>query len=369
MNTDRRGDMELFLCGDVMTGRGIDQILPNPSDPALHENYVKDARDYIEIATEANGPVPISVNDRYIWGDALSELESRRPDARIINLETSITDSDDWQPKGINYRMNPRNVTCLVAAGVDCAALANNHVLDWGISGLEETLRTLAQAGIKTAGAGRSLHEAESPAVLEMAGKGRLLVFSLGMANSGIPQSWAAAERKPGVNFLEKPSWEYVMKMKEIVTRFKRKGDVAILSLHWGGNWGYEISSEDQRFAHELIDHAGIDLVHGHSSHHVKAFEVYRNKLILYGCGDFINDYEGIRGYEIYRPELAVMFFPRVRVATGELVDLQIVPLRIRNFRLVRASVPETRWLSDLLNRETRKLGNSGNPFRLCASS
>src|SRR5689334_3911408 len=127
----------LFVCGDVMTGRGVDQILAHPCPPEIHESYVRDARDYVDLAEEANGPIARPVAAAYIWGDALQELEHVAPDARIINLETSVTTSEDfWRGKGIHYRMHPQNVTCLVAAGVDVCVLANNHVLDYGRAGL-----------------------------------------------------------------------------------------------------------------------------------------------------------------------------------------------------------------------------------------
>jgi poly-gamma-glutamate capsule biosynthesis protein CapA/YwtB (metallophosphatase superfamily) len=83
-----------------------------------------------------------------MWGDALVELRDQRPDLRIINLETSVTTSDDPAPKGINYRMSPANIRCLLAANIDCGVLANNHVLDWGEEGLVETLEVLERAGI-----------------------------------------------------------------------------------------------------------------------------------------------------------------------------------------------------------------------------
>ena len=67
-------DLTLFLCGDVMTGRGIDQILPYPGNPTLYERYMKSARGYAELAEEANGPIPKPVNFSYIWGDAFAEL-------------------------------------------------------------------------------------------------------------------------------------------------------------------------------------------------------------------------------------------------------------------------------------------------------
>ncbi|MGH7338780.1 MAG: CapA family protein, partial [Myxococcota bacterium] len=103
-----------------MTGRGIDQILRHPSDPRIHERYVEDAIDYVRLAERASGAVPRAVGDAYIWGDALEELARAKPDARIINLETAVTKSDDWMEKGINYRMHPANVGCLTAAATDC---------------------------------------------------------------------------------------------------------------------------------------------------------------------------------------------------------------------------------------------------------
>ena len=131
--------MRIFLCGDVMTGRGIDQVLPHPCDPRLHERNMESATGYVRLAEQANGPIPTPVDFPYIWGAALDEFRCARPDARIINLETSITHSDSYIPKGINYRMSPENAGCLAAAGVDCCVLGNNHVLDWGHAGLLDT--------------------------------------------------------------------------------------------------------------------------------------------------------------------------------------------------------------------------------------
>ena len=130
-------DICLFLCGDVMLGRGIDQILAHPGDPRLHEPVVRSAIEYVELAEAANGPIQRVVAPDYIWGDALVELARAKPQARIVNLETSVTLSAAYAPKGINYRMNPANVACLTAASIDCCILANNHVLDFGRSGLK----------------------------------------------------------------------------------------------------------------------------------------------------------------------------------------------------------------------------------------
>ncbi len=353
-----RRTVELFLSGDVMTGRGIDQILPHPSDPILYESYVRDARDYLRLAEAASGPISRRGDFRYVWGDALEILDATAPAARIINLETSITTSPDyWPHKGINYRMHPANIPTLSTAGIDCCVLANNHVLDWGYSGLEETLQSLERAGMQKAGAGHNLEQAAAPAVLKLPAGQRLLVFGLGVGNSGIPASWSAAEGRAGVNFVEEVSGRTVERLAEQRREFAKPGDLSLASIHWGGNWGYTVPGEQQTFARSLIDEAGFDLIHGHSSHHVKGFEVHRRRLILYGCGDFLNDYEGIGGHGDYRGDLSLMYFPLLEAGTGRLERLRMVPMRTRRFRLERARGDDTEWLASMLNRECGRFG------------
>jgi poly-gamma-glutamate synthesis protein (capsule biosynthesis protein) len=347
----------IFLCGDVMTGRAIDQILPHPGKPDIYESYIQDARMYVKLAEKINGPIPKPVPFAYIWGDALAELDRVSPDLRIINLETSITRSDDvWPGKGINYRMHPRNIRCLTAAGIDACALANNHVLDWGYAGLEETLSTLKRAGITTCGAGANSDEAMAPAVFEIMGKGRVLLFSFGDVSSGVPTAWRASPNRAGIHLLDNLSAKTVARLGQQIKAYKHDKDIVIASIHWGGNWGYQISTTHARFARGLIDQAGVDIVHGHSSHHPKGIEIYRNRPIIYGCGDFINDYEGISGYEDFRSDLSLMYFISMNAGTGELVEFELVPTQIKNLRVNRANPADAKWLADMLNWEGRKL-------------
>lgn len=349
--------IRLFLCGDVMPGRGIDQILPHPVDPRIFETVVADARDYVALAERANGAVARPVEPGYIWGEALAELARVAPDARIVNLETAVTTSETPRPKGINYRMHPENIACLTVAGIDCCVLANNHVLDWGYDGLEETLRTLENASIQYAGAGRNLAAARAPAVIPVSGGGRVHVFGLGLSSSGIGRDWGAAEGRSGIHLLDDLSARTVRDIGAGVAQVKQPGDIAVASIHWGGNWGYEIPTDHQAFARALIEQAGVDLVHGHSSHHAKGIEVYRDKLILYGCGDFLNDYEGISGQQEFRGDLGLMYFPRLDPSSGRLLDLAMTPTRIRNLRVNLASTEEAAWLEATLNREGAPFG------------
>lgn len=349
--------LTLFLCGDVMVGRGIDQVLPHSVEPRIYEPYVKDARDYVRLAERKNGPINKPVDFAYIWGDALQVWEKVKPDLKIINLETSITlQAVPWPEKEVQYRMHPANAGVLTAAGIDICILANNHTLDWGRAGLLETLQTLSQVGIAFAGAGQHLAQAQKPLVLKTP-KARVMVLAYSSPTSGTPYAWAAAPTQPGINLLPDLSRKALENIAAQVKQVKKPADVVVFSVHWGSNWGFDIPESQRNFAHQLIDMAGVDLVFGHSSHHPRGLEVYRDKLIIYGAGDFINDYEGISGHEQYRDDLTLMYFPEVDAVSGKLISLRMVPLRIKNFRLNAASPKEAAWLADRLDRESKKLG------------
>ncbi|GAA3835715.1 CapA family protein [Sphaerisporangium flaviroseum] len=353
----RADPVRLFLCGDVMLGRGVDQILPHPGDPTLREACVRDARDYVRLAEQANGPIPRPAGFRWPWGDALRTLGEAAPDVRVVNLETSVTRSDDFAPdKAVHYRMNPANLPCLAAARPDVCVLANNHVLDFGHRGLEETLDALALADLRAAGAGREAGEARRPVAVTVDGGGRVLVFSCGTASSGIPPEWAAGPDRAGVDFVPELSDACATDLAHRVREAKQPGDLAVVSIHWGSNWGYHVPGNQTRFAHRLVD-GGADVVHGHSSHHPRPAEVYRDKLILYGCGDLIDDYEGITGYEAYRDDLRLLYLVSLEPGTGKLVALTMAPMRARQMRLAHASREDSEWLRAVLDRVGRDFG------------
>ena len=351
------GPVTLFLCGDVMLGRGVDQVLPHPGDPALREGHIDDARTYVALAEAVNGPIPRPVDFSWPWGDALSILDAYAPDVRVVNLETSVTKSGAFAPgKEVHYRMNPGNLPCLAVVRPDVCVLANNHVLDFGRAGLAETLDALAAAGLAVAGAGRDLDEARRPVAVPLPGGRRVLVFAFGMPSSGVPPDWAAAADRPGVDFVPEPSPAAAAAIAERVRRAKRPGDIAVTSVHWGSNWGYRVSRDQVGFAHALID-GGADVVHGHSSHHPRPIEVYRGRLILYGCGDMIDDYEGISGCEEYRDDLRLLYLVSLDPDSGRLAALRMAPMRARRMRLRHAGRDDAEWLRATLDQAGRGFG------------
>ena len=335
-----------------MLGRGVDQILPHPGDPALEEVSVRDARTYVRLAEEVNGPVPAPVGFDWPWGDVLQVLEEARPDVRVINLETSVTSGGAfWPGKQVHYRAHPGNLPCLAEVRPHVCSLANNHVMDFGATGLVDTLDALSAVGLRSAGAGRDAEEARAPVAVPLDGGGRVLVFAVGLASSGIPPSWAARADRPGVGLVSGATGATgATGAADVVARVRRArepGDVVVVSVHWGGNWGYDVSRE-VAFAHALVD-GGVDVVHGHSSHMPRPIEVYRDRLVLYGCGDLVNDYEGIQGYEEYRDDLRPVYLASVEAGTGRLLALRTVPLRARRMRLWRAPREDVEWLRQRL--------------------
>jgi poly-gamma-glutamate capsule biosynthesis protein CapA/YwtB (metallophosphatase superfamily) len=353
-----RGDVvTLALCGDVMLGRGIDQILPHPGDPTLREPSIRDAGAYVALAEARNGPIPRPVDVSWPWGDALQILVEAQPDVQVVNLETSITRSDEFAPaKTVHYRMSPDNLASLSVARPDVFTLANNHILDFGIGGLEETLAELSTAGLQTTGAGSDLHEARRPAVVTLESGARVLVFAVGMGSGGVPTHWAATADRPGVEVVPEASEVSARAVVDRIRRHRQPGDLVVVSLHIGSNWGYQIPRAQIRFAHALID-GGVDLVHGHSSHHPRPIEVYRDRLILYGCGDLINDYEGIPGHDEYRSDLRLLYLVSLHAATGEFVTARMAPLRVCRMRLEHASDADAEWLRAVLDRVSRRFG------------
>src|SRR5699024_9836579 len=160
--------------------------------------------------------------------------------------------------------------------------------------------------------------------------------------------------------YLPRISEESGVELGARVAQAKRPGDLAVVSVHWGSYWGYRIEREQTEFAHQLVQ-SGVDVVHGHSSHHPRPVEVYKDRLILYGCGDLVNDYEGISGHGGLRPELRPVYLATLDTA-GRLQALTIRLFQAREMRLPRATEGDARWLARTLTRSSRRFGSRFSP-------
>ncbi len=213
----------------------------------------------------------------------------RNADLTIVNLECAITASEKlWsgEPKAFYFGAPPAAVTTLVNAGVDMVSLANNHVLDFDVIGLRETLDTLRQHGICFAGAGENSDAAHTPAAIERSG------IRFGMAAFCDHQSdFAAAKTRPGIAYIDLDNESAAIQTLEIALKsLSPHVDWPILSLHWGPNMVFHPSTAFRRIAHGAID-MGWKIIFGHSAHVFHGIEIYRGYPILYAAGDLVDDY------------------------------------------------------------------------------
>lgn len=223
----------------------------------------------------------------YPWGDTLPKF--KEADARIANLECVISDRGrPWSatPKTFHFRSDSKNVECLKAAGINAVSIANNHSLDYEYDALFEMLSILDRAGIARAGAGRDIDEAGSPAVFEAAGRKCAMI-----AFTDNEPFWEARKGAPGVYHVpvdvDDPRAQGLFDRTELA---KRETGFVIISAHWGPNRGYAPRASHIPFGRRLIE-SGADIVFGHSCHVFQGIEFYRGGAIIYGAGDFVDDY------------------------------------------------------------------------------
>lgn len=357
----KKTHFRVLMTGDVMLGRGIDQILSTPSKPGIYESYIKDSRDYLQLAIKKNGSIPLKVADDYIWGYAKKVIAKEGPELTIVNLETAITTSDDfWPNKGIHYRLHPENTRVIKALGIDICTLANNHSLDWGYRGLKESIESLRSNKIYPLGAGDTRTDAEKPYIKKISNSQRLLVFAFGSPSSGVYPSWAASSKQAGLAYL-RFSPRDLSRVKDLVRSHRKKDDIVILSLHWGPNWGYNIAAKHQNFAHRLIDEGLVNLVFGHSSHHPKGVEFYRNVPIIYGAGDLINDYEGINSRRTakYRGHIGGMYLLNFALNSKNVDAVIFYPSTVKKFRVEAVNSDDFAWISKKLQQESARLNTT----------
>ncbi|KAL1879440.1 hypothetical protein Plec18167_003894 [Paecilomyces lecythidis] len=343
----------LNFVGDVMLGRLVDQLFPqhvdNPSESRLVASFV------------SRNPHLRNYSPASPWGSTLPLFHAA--DLNLINLETSVTVHNvPWPHKAFNYRMHPANVAALKEARIDYASLANNHTLDFSTEGLIETVWTLRKARIAFAGAGETTDEAFRPAVLclprrqfrhsasngerdQTSAQGATTGHSSKYSNSSVgecpehtihvysaadhPRDWASV---PTFHFVDYTAKTF-RRLKSLLTpsssssssssgegkgkeNEKAPPSLKIFSVHWGPNYAWHPHGSTIRsLAHFLIDECGVDIVHGHSSHHIQGVERYKNKLIIYGCGDFVDDYALNKEF---RNDLGAVWRVVVREGEGE---------------------------------------------------
>jgi poly-gamma-glutamate synthesis protein (capsule biosynthesis protein) len=314
--------VSIILSGDVMLGRGVNSYLLR------------------------SGPA-------YPWGNTLPTLSAA--DLAIINLECVIARGGrPWSrwPEVFHFQADPIAITSLELAGIDCVALANNHVLDFEEEALGEMLDLLDKSKIKHTGAGHNLTEARQPALLEAPG---LKVAVVGFTDN--EPDWAATANTPGTNYIQVSLAERSLKVvKESINQSRTAGaDVVIFSIHWGPNMAERPSPLFKEFAHAVMD-TGADVFHGHSSHIFQGIEIYRGKPIMYDAGDFVDDYSVD---PVLRNDRGLLF--RLLVEGKQVKHLELVPVVISKCQVNVATGPHRNAVTERIRSLSAEMGTVVN--------
>ena len=333
-----------------MLGRLIDQMFPQHVSEPDEARIVNSFRKSNPALTEYGPTSP--------WGNTLQILQAAN--LNILNLETSATTHPKkWPNKVFNYRMHPENINALQAAKISYAGLANNHTLDFSEPGLLETVKTVKKAGIAFAGAGETEAEATRPAILQLPsseGNSKHEIYI--WAASDHPRDWASVSTFHFIDYTQKTR----QRLKDLLTKSTSNAALKVFSVHWGPNYSWQPAQEIQDLAHYLIDECGIDIIHGHSSHHVQGVERYKGKVIIYGCGDFVDDYALTPGY---RNNLSAIWQVTVEESSKaskgrplKLKELKIYPTKIERFaaRALESQEEDFRWVNDKIATLSKEL-------------
>lgn len=285
----------------------------------------------------------------YPWGNLLPAL--RRVDLFCINLECALTTATEpWTNgsyKPFYFRADPPVVQTLREGRVNVASIANNHIGDFGVAGLLDTVRILDEAAIAHAGAGANLAAARAPARVVVRGV-RVAV----VAFADYPVAWAATPDTPGLNYtpITVADDEFAA-VADTLREARRGADLVICSLHWGPNMRLRPPPAFRAFAHRVVEH-GADIVWGHSAHVVQGVEVHDGRLILYDTGDFIDDYAVDREL---RNDLSALFL--IRVVPPRLERLELLPVRIARRQVMLAEGATREFILDRIAALSAELG------------
>ncbi len=248
----------------------------------------------------------------------------RRADLTLANLENPVVENAVWHPEEPTFTGDLRLLPILGQAGIDGVTLANNHILDAGVPGLEETIGHLEEAGISHAGAGPDLAAAREPMIFDL---GDLRVGVLSSQN--VPSyEWAwATSSVPGTAPLEEEL------LREDVRNLRPEVDLVVVMPHWGIEYTAPPEPEQLELAHAAIDE-GADLVVGNHAHWAKGIEVYEGKPIFYGTGNFLFD-------QAWSEDTSTGIFAEVILYEDRIVQARPVPFIVLDYAQPNFLVPE----------------------------
>jgi poly-gamma-glutamate synthesis protein (capsule biosynthesis protein) len=235
-----------------------------------------------------------------------------RADIALGNLEGPLTTggSIDVEKKYV-FRSPPDKVAAALAkTGFDVFSLANNHTLDYGVQGMNDTIDALKRHGLAYSGAGMDLTSARKPVIIERKGKRiAFLAYSL-----TFPEEFWATKNQPGTAF------GHESHVRKDVASAKAEADIVIVSFHWGREGTTELRPYQTALGRAAIDEGAAAVV-GHHPHILQGIERYKQGVILYSLGNFVF---GSYSYRAKRAAIAELVFENNLIKTVRMIPINV---------------------------------------------
>ncbi len=260
------------------------------------------------------------------------------------NLESPFTRSGTKFEKTFNFKVPPEYAGSLINAGIDVVTLANNHILDYGLEGLQSTLSVLDSIGLAHCGAGLTLDQAQQPAIIERNG------FRVGFLGYSLtfPEEFWATRSSGGTN--------YPRNFKANIQHVDSLADFVVVTFHWGAEGSNYPKDYQLFFAHLSID-CGADLVIGHHPHVLQGLEIYKNRLIAYSLGNF--------SFSSYSRRSTESMILKAHLTKNGLLFAKIIPVSVDNYDIAFQPKMLTGPKADSVYAHLRKYSESLNPVNI----
>ncbi len=316
---------------DAPTDQTTASASPAEISPLIRPNTVVTAMGNVPVETpdgvrNANDPTvtlmfggDVTLTDAYTdsvgsdrqWAFAAMG-ETRQADVAMVNLEAPFTTAETPLPdKQFNFKVDPENVQVLKNGGIDLVTLANNHAMDYQAAGLDDTIKTLDQAGIRHVGAGRTIEEARRPEILDV--KGQRIAY-LGYYDG---EFQAAGEGVAGTNSRQND------RVAADIKAIRSQVDWVVVNYHWGEELAKYPGDYQMDLARFTIDQ-GADLVVGHHPHVLQGAEIYKGRPIVYSLGNFIFGGKSVSDYDTAVLKVALK---------DKQMKVEFVPVEVRGFQ------------------------------------
>ena len=236
-------------------------------------------------------------------------------DIVFSNLEAPFCNKGEPYPKNFVFKVPERHVNVLKAGNINMVSLANNHILDYGMSCLESTVQLLRKEKVYFAGAGTNFGNAHKPAIFEI----NNIKFAFFAYSMTLPKYFFATDSTGGTAYPKRKI------LKDSISYYNNKVDYIIVSFHWGQELTELPKEYQQNYAHLAIDY-GADLILGHHPHVLQGIEIYKNKLILYSLANFV--------FASYSNKASESILLDLTFSKDIVKNIKVVPINVNNYQV-----------------------------------